>query len=247
MKGGPAMISQLLQEQGLVNLIGGSHYNFRQATNKDFFAKDIERLLEQAEMTPETVYTAKQVHGTNIAYGDGKNGEKFVIGRHFKDTDGLITNKKEVALLIKFADCTPIVLYDPAKQVQASIHSGWRGTAAKISHIAIRKMVKEFGSKKENILAYVGPSIDLDNYEVGFEVYEAFSNHPTRELYFKKTGQKYLLDMSLANYQLLIEAGIPAHNIDVSTASTFKDHKLHSARQTGENYSLNAIITSLIW
>jgi len=241
------MYSQLLQEQGLVNLIGGSQYNFRQATNKDFFAKDIERLLEQAEINSDTVYTAKQVHGTNIAYGDGESGEQFVIGRHFEDTDGLITDKKGVALLIKFADCTPIVLYDPVKQVQASIHSGWRGTAAKISHSAIRKMGEAFDSKKENILAYVGPSIDLENYEVGPEVYEAFSEHVTRELYFKKMGEKYLLDMSLANYQLLIEEGIPAHNIDVSTASTFKDHKLHSARQAGENYSLNAIVTSLIW
>jgi len=241
------MYSQLLQEQGLVNLIGGSHYNFRQVTSKDFFAKDIERLLEQSEINPETVYTAKQVHGTNIAYGDGKNGENFIVGRHFKDTDGLITDKKGVALVIKFADCTPVVLYDPVKQVQASIHSGWRGTAAKISHSAIRKMVEEFGSKKENILAYVGPSIDLENYEVGPEVYEAFSDHATRELYFKKASEKYLLDMSLANYQLLIEAEILTHNIDVSTASTFKDHKLHSARQAGENYSLNAIVTSLIW
>ena len=48
------------------------------------------------------------------------------------------------------------------KKVQASVHSGWRGTASKISHIAIRKMITDFGSKKEDILAYVGPSIDRE-------------------------------------------------------------------------------------
>jgi len=241
------MFSQLLQEQGLFNLIGGSHYNFRQKTNKEFFKKDIDRLLEQAEINPATLYTAKQVHGTKIAYGDGENGEEFIVGRHFKDTDGLITDKKGVALLIKFADCTPIVLYDPVKQVQASVHAGWRGTAARISQITIHKMIEEFGSKKEDILAYVGPSIDQENYEVGPEVYEAFSEHINREMYFKKTDEKYLLDMSLANYQLLIEKDIPVHHIEVSTASTFTGPKLHSARKEGDEYGLNAIVTSIVW
>lgn len=143
------MYSQLLRDHGLINWIGGSDYNFRTKTAKDTFARDVNRLLAQTEVEPKELYTAKQVHGTNVAYCDGESGEPFIIGRHIQNADGLLTDKQEVALIIKFADCTPIVLYDPVKKVQASVHSGWRGTASKISHIAIRKMITDFGSKKK--------------------------------------------------------------------------------------------------
>ena len=244
--GGDDMQSKLLRENGLLNKIGGSDYNFRSATAKDSIKADVERLLAEAEMTDAlTVYTGKQIHGKNVAYADGEMGDKFVIGRHFTETDGLITDKPGVALLIKYSDCTPVVLFDPVKNVQASVHSGWRSTVLKISHVAIDKMVKEFGCQKENILAYLGPSIDQENYEVGPEVYEAFDGEVDRDLYFRPHGEKYLLSMTDANYQLLLKAGIQPENIEVNTASTFTDEALHSARKEGKDYELNGIITML--
>lgn len=240
------MHSKLLRENGLLNKIGGSGYNFRSATAKDSIKVDVERLLAEAEMADaETVYTGKQIHGKNVAYADGEMGEEFVVGRHFTDTDGLITDKPGVALLIKYADCTPVVLFDPVNNVQASVHSGWRSTVQKISHAAIDKMVNEFGCQKENILAYLGPSIDQENYEVGPEVYEAFDGEVDRDLYFRPHGEKYLLSMTDANYQLLLKAGIRTENIEINTASTYTDDALHSARKEGKDYELNGIITML--
>lgn len=240
------MYSELLKNHGLVNLIGGKDYNFRSATAGAQFPEDVKRLLTQAEIEPETIYTGKQVHGTRVAYCDGKNGEAFTIGRHIQEADGLITEQADVALLIKFADCTPIVLFDPVNKVQANVHSGWRSTVLKISHEAIKQMVEDFGSNRADILAYVGPSIAQENYEVGSEVYEAFSHQVDRDLYFEPVGEKYLLDMSLANYQLLLEAGLSPHNIEVAIASTYIDNRLHSARQEGKDYSLNGIVTMIM-
>lgn len=240
------MHSKILQEHGLLNKIGGSDYNFRSATQKESIKEDVERLLKEASITgAREVYTAKQIHGKNVAYADGKLGDDFVIGRHFKDTDGLITDKPGVALLIKYADCTPIVLYDPVKKVQASVHSGWRSTVQKISHEALRQMEEDFGCKRENILAYLGPSIDQDHYEVGPEVYEAFEGEEDRALYFKPHGEKYLLSMSDANYQLLLKAGLRPENIEVNRQSTYTDDSLHSARQEGKDYQLNGIVTMI--
>lgn len=240
------MYSKLLKDHGLINLIGGSDYNFRSATAGNNFSEDVKRLLTQAEIEPETIYTGKQIHGTRVAYCDGENGEEFTIGRHIEGADGLITDQVNVALLIKFADCTPIVLFDPVNKVQANVHSGWRSTVEKISHKAVKQMVDDFGSNKADILAYVGPSIAQENYEVGPEVYEAFANQADRDLYFEPAGEKYLLDMALANYQLLLEAGISPHNIDVATTSTYTDDRLHSARQEGKSYGLNGIVTMMI-
>jgi hypothetical protein len=239
------MYSELLKENGLVNLVGGSDYNFRLATAEATFSDDVKRLLKAAEIEPKNLYAARQVHDIKVAYVDGENGDDYIVGRYFEQTDGLITDKKNIALLIKFADCTPIVLYDPVEKVQAVVHSGWRGTVDKISHVAILKMVEEFGSKKENILAYVGPSIAQENYEVGPEVYAAFSEQADRELYFKEAGEKYLLDMARANYELLLEMGILEENIEVEPETTYISPKLHSARQEGINYGLNAIVTMM--
>lgn len=240
------MQSKLLKKNGLLNKIGGSDYNFRSATANDSIKADVEQLLAEAGMTDaQTVYTGKQVHGKNVAYADGEMGDDFVIGRHFTDTDGLITDKPGVALLIKYADCTPVVLFDPIKNVQASVHSGWRSTVQKISHVAIDKMVNEFGCQRENILAYLGPSIDQENYEVGPEVYAAFEDELNRNLYFKPYGEKYLLSMTEANYQLLLKAGIRPENIEVNNTSTYIDDALHSARKEGKDYELNGIVTML--
>lgn len=240
------MYSQLLKDHGLMNLIGGSDYNFRTATAPDTFAYDMNRLLAQAEIEPKMLYTAKQVHGTNVKYCDGENGESFIIGQHIPNADGLLTDKEEIALVIKFADCTPIILFDPVNKVQASVHSGWRGTVEKISHVAIQKMVEDFGSEIKNILAFVGPSIAQMDYEVGPEVYAAFSNQVDRDLYFEPNNEKYLLDMSLANYQLLLEAGLSPHNIEVSLETTYASDKLHSARKEGKEYGLNAVVTMIM-
>lgn len=240
------MYSRLLKENGLLNKIGGSNYNFRSATAKVSIKADVERLLEAAGMEDaQTVYTGKQIHGKHVAYADGEMGEDFVIGRHFTDTDGLITDKPGVALLIKYADCTPVVLFDPVKNVQASVHSGWRSTAQKISHVAIDKMVNEFDCDIKNILAYLGPSIDQDHYEVGPEVYAAFEAETDRNLYFKPHREKYLMSMTEANYQLLLKAGIRPENIEVNTTSTHIDDTLHSARKEGKDYELNGIVTML--
>lgn len=245
-QGGDFMQSKLLKENGLLNKIGGSNYNFRSATAEESIKADVERLLEEAGMSDaKTVYTGKQIHGNHVAYADGEMGEDFVIGRNFRDADGLITDKPGVALLIKYADCTPVVLYDPVKNVHASVHSGWRSTVQKIAHIAIEKMVNEFGCQKDHILAYLGPSIDQDNYEVGPEVYAAFEGETDRELYFKEHGEKYLLSMTDANYQLLLKAGLRTENIEVNRISTYNDDRLHSARKEGKDYQLNGLVTML--
>ncbi len=239
------MYSKWLKQHGLANAIGGAAYNFRQATAGGALAEDVEKLLQQAAIQPKALYSGKQVHGKRIAYCDGENGEPFVIGRQFSDTDGLLTDKKDVALLIKFADCTPVVLFDPKTKVQAIVHSGWRSTVLKIPQMALREMVEAHEVKIEDVVAYVGPSIGQENYEVGPEVYEAFSGQKNRELYFKAQGEKYLLDMAQANYQLLLEAGLQPDQIEVEEAKTFGNDRLHSAREEGKAYSLNAMVTMI--
>lgn len=239
------MQSKLLSEHGLKNYIAGTDYNFRYQKAGRSVKEDVKKVLSKMTIHPKEIYTGQQVHSANIAYVNGEYGDAFVFGKTFKETDGLITDQPNVALLIKFADCTPVVLFDPVAQVLASVHSGWRGTTQRISLKAIDKMVNDFKCKKENILVYLGPSIDIDHYEVGSEVYDAFETFENRDQFFRPIGKKYQLSMLDANLDILKGAGIRSENIEIEKASTFTDPRLHSARAEGPDYRLNGMLTMM--
>lgn len=240
------MYSELLEQYGVTNYIGGASYDFRVTNVGDGLKDQFERALDNMGVEPKEIYTGKQVHGAHVAYADGMNGQEFTVGKIFGDTDGLITNKKNIALAVKFADCTPIVLFDPIQQVLATLHSGWRGTVQQISKVAIKKMMVDYGSQVEDIVAYLGPSIDQGHYEVGPEVYQAFENFSRREEFFKTYGKnKYLLSMIKANQTILEGCGLLEKHIEVSKTSTWMSDQLHSSRQEGANYQLNALIAMM--
>lgn len=239
------MHSKLLEKHGLRNKVAGSDYNFRYQKAGNKIVKDVERLLKEMNLEPVEIYTGQQMHTDNVVVVDGTNGEDFVYGKTFKETDGLITDQPSVALLIKYADCTPIILFDPKKHVQAVVYSGWRGTVKQISIKAMDKMEKDFGSVREDLLVYVGPSIDQNNYEVGTEVYEAFSDFKNRDTFFKPHGEKYKMSMTDANVAILLGAGIKEENMEVERTSTYSSDELHSARGEGPEYQLNGLLTMI--
>lgn len=95
------------------------------------------------------------------------NHVEFVDERiEYPDTDGLILTQKDIAIYLRFADCTPLIFYDPVKRIGAVSHAGWRGTASKIGVKTIEKM----GSNPKDIIALIGPAIGGCCYEVSEEV-----------------------------------------------------------------------------
>ncbi|RVU54998.1 polyphenol oxidase family protein [Anaerosphaera multitolerans] len=239
------MNSKLLESMGLKNYIANAKYNFKYENSKDKIKDYMNSFLIEINLKPSIIYTARQIHSNKVAVAE--KGEDFIYGKIIFDVDGLLTDKSKTALLIKFADCTPVVLFDAVNKVQVSLHSGWRGTSTKISQVAINKLVKDYGSKRENIFAFIGPTIDSELYEVGSEVYDAFSSFKSRDDFFsRKNEEKFNLNLKAANLSLLLEYGIPMENIEVSKDFTFSNNSFHSARRDGINYGLNAIITMIV-
>ena len=224
----------------------GSDYNFRyQKIGPDAFRHEVKRAIETMEEPPERIYTGQQSHDNHVVYCDESRGNAYVIGRTYDETDGLLTDQAGSLMIVKFADCTPVVLFDPKQEVAAVVHSGWRGTAARISEVAVKRMVDDFHCQPADILAYVGPSIDQDHYEVGAEVYEAFERFSQRENFFQPAGDRYHLSMIEANRSILIDAGLSADHIEVCQTSTYTSPELNSARRQGEDYRLNAIFVMI--
>jgi polyphenol oxidase len=169
----------------------------------------------------DDVVLQKQIHSDIITY-ISKEGE---IG----ESDALITDKFNIGLAISSADCTPAFIYDKKNKVIAGIHSGWRGTEKKILQKTINRLFNDFNSSPENLFVYMGPSISQLNYEVGPEVTTGFNKK-----YLEPKGEKFLLDVPAANYDMLIGSGIPEKNIEKSILCTYEmKDLLHSYRRDG--------------
>ncbi len=112
------------------------------------------------------------------------------------DGDAMITNLKEVALVIRTADCIPIILYDDKLHVLAAIHSGWKGTLNSIVISTIKKMIATYQVDPKNIKAYLYPSIRKCHFEVDEGVYNMFKEkRPYIDEYTEKKGNKYYIDL----------------------------------------------------
>ena len=153
-----------------------------------------------------------------------------------KDTDALITNQSGICLCVQTADCVPILLFDPVKNVVAVVHAGWRGTVSKIVEVVVLKMMSDYKSSSENILAAIGPSISPEIYEVGDEVVNSVRESiPNSEIMLRKnSSSKFHFDLWEANRQLLLSIGILPKNIEILGECSFQNsNKYFSARKEG--------------
>ena len=238
------MTYKVLTSNGLLNKLGDGSYNFRHLLGAEYVASQMQTLTAEVIETHQGIYYANQVHG-NVVKELGIEAIDPNQVHQIEGADGFITNVPGLAIVIKFADCTPIVIYDPIQKVQASVHSGWRSTKERISQVAVRQMLDHYGSKLSDLIVYIGPTIDQVNYEVGSEVYHAFEGFDQRDQFFVSSSNagKYRLDMQTVNRLLIEEMGIAQSQIYVDHRSTFTDQQLHSARREGSGYGLNALVT----
>ena len=199
--------------------------------NLESVIKNRKKLINEIGFSFDAWTAADQVHGNNIAIikkeDKGKGREE--LDTAIQNTDGIVTNEQDILLTSYYADCTPLFFFDPTKNVIGLAHAGWKGTVLKIGAKMVETFVKEFGSKVEDILITVGPAIDQCCYEVNDKVInplrKSLSFIPVEMVLDKKNGH-YDLNLKKVNAQILIEAGILPHHIEISTYCTSCDNHL---------------------
>jgi polyphenol oxidase len=158
----------------------------------------------------EPLTTAGAVHGSAVARVD--EPQNVVQG-----VDGLVTDRRGVALFATFADCYPIVLWDAKRRCAGLAHAGWRGTVAGVAKAAVKAMHDEYASRPEDICAGIGPGICGRCYEVGGEVASRFDARYVTP----SAGDRFLLDLAAANRAQLEEAGLSeVHVLGICTKET---------------------------
>jgi len=163
------------------------------------------RRIVFAEMglSPDEVVTCYQVHSAVVAPVGLRHG-----GQVLPATDGLMS-ADPVALFLRFADCVPIILYDPVRRAVALVHAGWRGTAAGIAIVGVARMAEQYGSRPGDILACIGPSIGPCCYRVGDDFIRAMAAHrPAAEEYIARRDGALYADLWEMNRRQLLDAGV---------------------------------------
>lgn len=240
-----------LRDLGLKHAFTTIDMDIGMTTNKDIndLKKNIEEVYDFLEIKAKLLYNGYQTHSSNIGLVENLGqGLESPLGRYFPDTDGLITKRDDVALITRFADCVPILLFDKANKVQANLHSGWSGTLKKISTRAIKAMVQEFRSDPKDILAVIGPAIGKDDFEVEIDVASQFQTtfENWHDTIVKKNDIKYLIDLQVINKRILLDNGLLIENISIIDLSTYKDKDIfHSYRRDGKEFGLMGLISSL--
>ncbi len=200
-----------------------------------------QKLAPSAGVPPDRFVTLNQVHGRRvitIPHGID-DAALLALQTNRPNADGLVSAEPNIALVVRAADCVPLLMADRRTGVVAAVHAGWRGTAAGVSVAAIETMGREFGTRPEDVVVAVGPAIGPCCYEVGTDVVDAFASAgherylierwflapPAQRGGFRPVpdttdGPRLRLDVPGANHDQLILAGVPENNIHLAGLCT---------------------------
>ncbi len=195
----------------------------------------------------DSVFDVWQVHGVDVVCAENP---RPADAKHRK-ADIILTDRPHVTLFMRFADCVPILLYDPIRKVAGLAHAGWQGTVLQAGAHAVAAMTRCYQSVPGDILAAIGPSIGPHHYEVGPEVIEqveqAYGDRAD-ELLLSVNGrrphEKAYLDLWRANLITLQRAGVrQIESAGICTACNLDDWYSHRAEKgrTGRFGALIAI------
>ena len=153
-----------------------------------------------------------QVHGTEVLVVD-RPIDELPRGAALS-YDASVTNRTDLILSVRTADCVPIILYAPDAPAVGAVHAGWRGTQAGTVTAAIDAMQGAFHCRPREMMAVIGPCIHACCYQVDGELYKQFQERFGSEA-VTVLGDSTYVDLVAVNRLWMIECGVLAENIDV--------------------------------
>ncbi len=206
------------------------------------------RLITQAiGLEYEDLVMSNQVHETEVKLVTQEHRGKGIFHSP-EPCDGLITNQPRIALTTQYADCVPIFYTDTKNQAIGMSHAGWKGTVKGIAGITVEEMSKHFGSKPEDILVGIAPSIKQCCFEVDADVANAFTQAYTWAAEFMVPKEnKFNINLQAVNAKILTESGVPVQNIEISQYCTkCRADLFFSHRRDGNNRGAMAAFMGLV-
>ncbi len=206
-------------------MFSSMNLSYARGDRKEAVDENFRRVAQALDCNMEDFVCSDQTHTTNVRrVTNADRGKGVVSPKDYSDVDGMITNEKGIVLATFYADCVPLFLVDTKNRAIGLSHSGWKGTVGRMGECTLKAMQEAFGTKAEDVVAAIGPSICQDCYEVGREVaeqfIEGFSQEEADRILIPKGNGKYLLDLWKANFYIFVQAGVPEDRIHVTDICT---------------------------
>ena len=200
-------------------IFSSMNLSFSRGDSDECVKENFRRMSAAIGVDEESLVKSVQTHTTNVHQVTKQNRKDELT-----DIDGLITNEPGICLVTSYADCVPLFFLDPVHKAIGLSHSGWRGTVGKMGKVTLERMREAYGTRAEDVLAAVGPSICQDCYEVSEDVIdkfkEAFEQKYWDSLFYQKENGKYQLNLWKANEIILLEAGVQKENLAITNVCT---------------------------
>lgn len=213
----------------------------------DNVLKNLDRVCSAVGIDYTRLVLTDQTHEDVIrVVTEADIGKGITVPSDITNTDGLMTNIPGIPLITFYADCVPLFFLDKRNKAIAVTHSGWKGTVKRIGAKTLKQMGEVYGTRPEDCLVGIGPSIEMDCFEVGPEVAQDFrDNFDNWAKFIEPFGEeKSKIDLWLVNKLMLMELGVPEENITVSGLCTMCNEELLFSyrRDKGRTGSLSAIM-----
>lgn len=206
-------------------MFASMNLSYTRGDRKEAVDENFRRVAQILGIDTVDFVCSDQTHTTNVRkVTRADRGKGIVMPKDYKDVDGLITDEPGIVLATFYADCVPLFLVDMKNRAIGLSHSGWRGTVGRMGACTLEAMREAYGTRAEDVVAAVGPSICKDCYEVSGDVAEQFkrefSKEVLEEILTSKGGDKYLLDLWKVNFYIFAKAGVPRDRIHVTDICT---------------------------
>ncbi len=201
--------------------------------------ENLQRTSAALGLRREDLVSPNQRHTANV-----RRVGRADRGKIFTGYDILITNETDVPLLLRYADCTPILIYDPVHRACALVHSGWRGTVQGAAQAAVAALTSEFDSRPSEMVAAIGPAIGPCCYEVGEDVIAAVHaafERPATLLPVQANGRHHF-DLWTANWRLLAAAGVGRISMAETCTACRTDEFYSYRRERGKTGHFGAVM-----
>lgn len=228
----------------------GMNFGYQSDDPASYVTENRRLFVRHFDADPERVINPKLVHGRTVLAVDGSH-----LSRRFLDpevepiyADGLVTREPGLALFFTFADCVPLIYFDPYERVIAAIHAGWRGVMENVALEGVRVMVEDFDCDPAHIQVLIGPHAGAFDYEIDEPVIEALMVHTGAwmDLLRESRPGHAFFDMERTLIWQLGQAGIDRERIETAGLSTIRRHDLFYSHRRGHTPGkLNAAMVML--
>ena len=179
--------------------------------------KNLNLVSQKIGCKDELLITLYQTHSNKVVYFENESSIKNKL-----PGDAIVTKLKNIGIGVLTADCVPILFCDPKKKIIGCVHAGWKGALNGIIENTMDKFL-ELNSNASDLVAAIGPCINYQHYEVGYDFYKKFiaQSKNNKQFFIISNDKKYLFNIrSYINAKLI---GLGIKNIDHIKMDTFLD------------------------